>query len=171
MSYISYSSELEGSLHMAFIVARQQRHEFITVQHLLLALLDNPSAAEVLKACAANIDDLRKSLTAYIKENTPTAVGNDEINISQTIGFDNVLHGAILLAGTRPNKKEVTGTDVLVVIFGEKDSHAVHLLNQHGVTRNHVIAHSIKKSEPPEVAKSSMGGVQLAQWPWPPKIV
>ena len=65
------AQELEVSLHMAFVEARQQRHEFITVEHLLLALLDNPSAAEVLRACAANIDDLRKSLTGFIKENTP----------------------------------------------------------------------------------------------------
>ena len=171
VSYISFSPELEGSLHMAFIVARQQRHEFITVQHLLLALLDNPSAAEVLKACAANIDDLRKSLTAYIKENTPTAVGNDEINISQTIGFDNVLHGAILHAqSTGSGKKEVTSADVLGGIFGEKNSLAVYCLHQQGVTLIDVvnlIAHGIKKSEPPEAAKSNMGGVQPAQWPWP----
>jgi ATP-dependent Clp protease ATP-binding subunit ClpA len=65
------AQELEVSLHMAFVEARQQRHEFITVEHLLLALLDNPSAAEVLRACSANIDDLRKSLTNFIKDNTP----------------------------------------------------------------------------------------------------
>jgi ATP-dependent Clp protease ATP-binding subunit ClpA len=64
------AQELEVSLHMAFVEARQQRHEFITVEHLLLALLDNPSAAEVLRACAANIDDLRSSLN-FIKDNTP----------------------------------------------------------------------------------------------------
>ena len=69
------AQELEVSLHMAFVEARQQRHEFITVEHLLMALLDNPSAAEVLRACAANIDDLRKSLTTFIKENTPTVGG------------------------------------------------------------------------------------------------
>jgi ATP-dependent Clp protease ATP-binding subunit ClpA len=68
------AQELEVSLHMAFVEARQQRHEFITVEHLLMALLDNPSAAEVLRACAANIDDLRKSLATFIKENTPTVV-------------------------------------------------------------------------------------------------
>ena len=66
------AQELEVSLHMAFVEARQQRHEFITVEHLLMALLDNPSAAEVLRACAANIEDLRKSLSTFIKENTPT---------------------------------------------------------------------------------------------------
>ena len=74
------AQELEVSLHMAFVEARQQRHEFITVEHLLLALLDNPSAAEVLRACAANIDDLRKSLVGFIKENTPTVGGDDEVD-------------------------------------------------------------------------------------------
>ena len=65
------AQELEVSLHMAFVEARQQRHEFITVEHLLMALLDNPSAAEVLRACAANIEDLRKSLATFIKETRP----------------------------------------------------------------------------------------------------
>ena len=69
------AQELEVSLHMAFMEARQKRHEFITVEHLLLALLDNPSAAEVLRACAANIDELRKSLTEFIKEHTPQVAG------------------------------------------------------------------------------------------------
>ena len=81
------AQELEVSLHMAFVEARQQRHEFITVEHLLLALLDNPSAAEVLRACSANIDDLRKSLTQFIKENTPTVGGTDEVDTQPTLGF------------------------------------------------------------------------------------
>ena len=70
------AQELEVSLHMAFVEARQQRHEFITVEHLLLALLDNPSAAEVLRACSANVDELRKSLTHFIKDNTPQVAGH-----------------------------------------------------------------------------------------------
>ena len=74
------AQELEVSLHMAFVEARQQRHEFITVEHLLLALLDNPSAAEVLRACAANIEDLRKSLSTFIRENTPTVGGSEEVD-------------------------------------------------------------------------------------------
>jgi ATP-dependent Clp protease ATP-binding subunit ClpA len=69
------AQELEVSLHMAFVEARQARHEFITVEHLLLALLDNPSAAEVLRACAVNIEDLRKTLTNFIGDNTPTVPG------------------------------------------------------------------------------------------------
>jgi ATP-dependent Clp protease ATP-binding subunit ClpA len=90
------AQELEVSLHMAFVEARQQRHEFITVEHLLLALLDNPSAAEVLRACAANIDDLRKSLTQFIKDNTPTVGGTDEVDTQPTLGFQRVIQRAIM---------------------------------------------------------------------------
>jgi ATP-dependent Clp protease ATP-binding subunit ClpA len=156
------AQELEVSLHMAFVEARQQRHEFITVEHLLLALLDNPSAAEVLRACAANIDDLRKSLTAFIRENTPMVGGDDEVDTQPTLGFQRVIQRAIMhVQSTGSGKKEVTGANVLVAIFGEKDSHAVYYLHQQGVTRLDVvnfIAHGIKKSEPPEPAKSSDGG-------------
>jgi len=153
------AQELEVSLHMAFVEARQQRHEFITVEHLLMALLDNPSAAEVLRACSANIDDLRKSLTQFIKENTPTVGGSDEVDTQPTLGFQRVIQRAIMhVQSTGSGKKEVTGANVLVAIFGEKDSHAVYYLHQQGVTRLDVvnfIAHGIKKSDPPEPAKSN----------------
>ena len=153
------AQELEVSLHMAFVEARQQRHEFITVEHLLLALLDNPSAAEVLRACSANVDDLRKSLTQFIKENTPTVGGTDEVDTQPTLGFQRVIQRAIMhVQSTGNGKKEVTGANVLVAIFGEKDSHAVYYLHQQGVTRLDVvnfIAHGITKSDPPEPAKPS----------------
>jgi ATP-dependent Clp protease ATP-binding subunit ClpA len=155
------AQELEVSLHMAFVEARQQRHEFITVEHLLMALLDNPSAAEVLRACSANIDDLRKSLLQFIKENTPTVGGSDEVDTQPTLGFQRVIQRAIMhVQSTGSGKKEVTGANVLVAIFGEKDSHAVYYLHQQGVTRLDVvnfIAHGIKKSDPPEPAKSQDG--------------
>jgi ATP-dependent Clp protease ATP-binding subunit ClpA len=155
------AQELEVSLHMAFVEARQQRHEFITVEHLLMALLDNPSAAEVLRACSANIDDLRKSLAGFIKENTPTVGGSDEVDTQPTLGFQRVIQRAIMhVQSTGSGKKEVTGANVLVAIFGEKDSHAVYYLHQQGVTRLDVvnfIAHGIKKSDPPEPTKSSDG--------------
>ena len=151
------AQELEVSLHMAFVEARQQRHEFITVEHLLMALLDNPSAAEVLRACSANVDDLRKSLAQFIKENTPTVGGTDEVDTQPTLGFQRVIQRAIMhVQSTGSGKKEVTGANVLVAIFGEKDSHAVYYLHQQGVTRLDVvnfIAHGIKKSDPPEPAK------------------
>ncbi|MDP2371183.1 ATP-dependent Clp protease ATP-binding subunit ClpA [Rhodoferax sp.] len=153
------AQELEVSLHMAFVEARQQRHEFITVEHLLLALLDNPSAAEVLRACSANIDDLRKSLANFIKDNTPQVAGTDDVDTQPTLGFQRVIQRAIMhVQSTGSGKKEVTGANVLVAIFGEKDSHAVYYLHQQGVTRLDVvnfIAHGIKKSDPPEPIKSS----------------
>ncbi|HEX4235908.1 MAG TPA: ATP-dependent Clp protease ATP-binding subunit ClpA [Caldimonas sp.] len=156
------AQELEVSLHMAFVEARQQRHEFITVEHLLMALLDNPSAAEVLRACSANLDDLRKSLVGFIKENTPTVGGADEVDTQPTLGFQRVIQRAIMhVQSTGSGKKEVTGANVLVAIFGEKDSHAVYYLHQQGVTRLDVvnfIAHGIKKSDPPESAKPGEGG-------------
>src|SRR5947199_2355225 len=142
------AQELEVSLHMAFVEARQKRHEFITVEHLLLALLDNPTAAEVLRACAANIEELRKALGDFIAAHTPTVAGTEEIDTQPTLGFQRVIQRAILHVQSS-GKKEVTGANVLVAIFGEKDSHAVYFLHQQGVTRLDVvnfIAHGITKS-------------------------
>jgi ATP-dependent Clp protease ATP-binding subunit ClpA len=156
------AQELEVSLHMAFVEARQQRHEFITVEHLLLALLDNPSAAEVLRACSANIDDLRKSLTNFIKDNTPQVAGTEDVDTQPTLGFQRVIQRAIMhVQSTGNGKKEVTGANVLVAIFGEKDSHAVYYLHQQGVTRLDVvnfIAHGIKKNDVPEAPKPPESG-------------
>ncbi|MBL8533480.1 MAG: ATP-dependent Clp protease ATP-binding subunit ClpA [Betaproteobacteria bacterium] len=140
------AQELEVSLHMAFMEARQKRHEFITVEHLLLAMLDNPSASEVLRACAANIEELRKQLTDFINEHTPVVTG-DEVDTQPTLGFQRVIQRAILHVQSS-GKKEVTGANVLVAIFGEKDSHAVYFLHQKGVTRLDVvnfISHGISK--------------------------
>ncbi|KAF1006065.1 MAG: ATP-dependent Clp protease ATP-binding subunit ClpA [Burkholderia gladioli] len=156
------AQELEVSLHMAFVEARQQRHEFITVEHLLLALLDNPSAAEVLRACSANIDDLRASLVNFIKDNTPTVAGSDDVDTQPTQGFQRVIQRAIMhVQSTGNGKKEVNGANVLVAIFGEKDSHAVYYLHQQGVTRLDVvnfIAHGIRKSDPAEGGKTPPDG-------------
>ncbi len=144
------AQELEVSLHMAFVEARQARHEFITVEHLLLALLDNPSAAEVLRSCACNIEDLRKSLQNFIADNTPILPPNSEADTQPTLGFQRVIQRAIMhVQSTSNGKKEVTGANVLVAIFGEKDSHAVYYLHQQGVTRLDVvnfISHGITKT-------------------------
>jgi ATP-dependent Clp protease ATP-binding subunit ClpA len=113
------AQELEVSLHMAFVEARQKRHEFITVEHLLLALLDNPSAAEVLRACAAKIEELRKELTNFVNEHTPRVEGTEDIDTQPTLGFQRVIQRAILHVQSS-GKKEVTGANVLVAIFGEK---------------------------------------------------
>ncbi len=161
------AQELEVSLHMAFVEARQQRHEFITVEHLLLALLDNPSAAEVLRACSANVDDLRKALSNFIKDNTPQVAGTDDVDTQPTLGFQRVIQRAIMhVQSTGNGKKEVTGANVLVAIFGEKDSHAVYYLHQQGVTRLDVvnfIAHGIKKSDPPEPTKAGEGAAETEE--------
>ncbi|MEN9762800.1 MAG: ATP-dependent Clp protease ATP-binding subunit ClpA [Pseudomonadota bacterium] len=155
------AQELEVSLHMAFVEARQQRHEFITVEHLLLALLDNPSAAEVLRACAASIDDLRRNLTSFIKENTPVVPGTEEIDTQPTLGFQRVIQRAIMhVQSTSNGKKEVTGANVLVAIFGEKDSHAVYYLHQQGITRLDVvnyISHGITKAPQPKEPQKEDG--------------
>jgi len=145
------AQELEVSLHMAFVDARQKRHEFITVEHLLLALLDNPSAAEVLRACAVDMEELRKELTAFISDHTPTVSGTDEIDTQPTLGFQRVIQRAILHVQSS-GKKEVTGANVLVAIFGEKDSHAVYFLQRQNISRLDVvnfISHGIAKVQPP----------------------
>jgi ATP-dependent Clp protease ATP-binding subunit ClpA len=145
------AQELEVSLHMAFVEARQKRHEFITVEHLLLILLDNPSTAEVLRACAANIDELRKELVAFIDQHTPTVSGNEEIDTQPTLGFQRVIQRAILHVQSS-GKKEVTGANVLVAIFGEKDSHAVYFLQKQNISRLDVvnfISHGITKTQQP----------------------
>lgn len=142
------AQELEVSLHMAFMEARQKRHEFITVEHLLLAMLDNPSAAEVLRACAADINVLRQQLTEFIEHHTPSLPGEDEVDTQPTLGFQRVIQRAILHVQSS-GKKEVTGANVLVALFGEKDSHALHFLSQQGVARLDVvnyIAHGIAKA-------------------------
>ncbi|WP_426193616.1 ATP-dependent Clp protease ATP-binding subunit ClpA [Massilia sp. DWR3-1-1] len=166
------AQELEVSLHMAFVEARQARHEFITVEHLLLALLDNPSAAEVLRACAVNIDDLRKTLTNFIGDNTPTVPGTGEVDTQPTLGFQRVIQRAIMHVQSASNgKKEVTGANVLVAIFGEKDSHAVYYLHQQGVTRLDVvnfISHGVRKDQQADAAKTSEG-VEEAQVEGQPK--
>jgi len=142
------AQELEVSLHMAFMDARQKRHELITVEHLLLAMLDNPSAAEVLKACGANLDKLRAKITGHIEEHTPLVSGLEDVDTQPTLGFQRVIQRAMLHVQSS-GKKEVTGANVLVAIFGEKDSHAVYFLHQEGIARLDIvnyIAHGISKT-------------------------
>src|SRR6187549_3178698 len=141
------AQELEVSLHMAFVEARQKQHEFITVEHLLLAMLDNPSAAEVLKACGVDLEELRGVLNDFIAEHTPRLPAHSDADTQPTQGFQRVIQRAILHVQSS-GKKEVTGANVLVAIFGEKDSHAVYFLHQKGVTRLDVvnfISHGISK--------------------------
>ena len=142
------AQELEVSLHMAFMDARQKRHELITVEHLLLAMLDNPSASEVLNSCGANLDKLREDIVGHIEEHTPKVGGKDDVDTQPTLGFQRVIQRAMLHVQSS-GKKEVTGANVLVAIFGEKDSHAVYFLHQQGIARLDVvnfIAHGIAKT-------------------------
>ncbi|MDH5288186.1 MAG: ATP-dependent Clp protease ATP-binding subunit ClpA [Betaproteobacteria bacterium] len=164
------AQELEVSLHMAFVEARQKQHEFITVEHLLLAMLDNPSAAEVLKACGVDLEELRGVLADFIAEHTPRLPPHSDADTQPTQGFQRVIQRAILHVQSS-GKKEVTGANVLVAIFGEKESHAVYFLNQRGVTRLDVvnyIAHGITKTpqakpEKPEGGKEEGEGGNESQ--------
>src|SRR6266481_5157026 len=159
------AQELEVSLHMAFVEARQKRHEFITVEHLLLALLDNPTAAEVLRACGANMDELRKNLTQHIAEQTPRIAADREVDTQPTLGFQRVIQRAILHVQSS-GKKEVTGANVLVAIFGEKDSHAVYFLQQQGIARLDVvnyISHGITKTPQAHQGKGEQEADQEGQ--------
>jgi ATP-dependent Clp protease ATP-binding subunit ClpA len=159
------AQELEVSLHMAFVEARQKRHEFITVEHLLLALLDNPTAAEVLRACGANMDELRKNLTQHIAEQTPRIAADREVDTQPTLGFQRVIQRAILHVQSS-GKKEVTGANVLVAIFGEKDSHAVYFLQQQGIARLDVvnyISHGITKTPQAHQGKNDQEAEQEGQ--------
>jgi ATP-dependent Clp protease ATP-binding subunit ClpA len=152
--------ELEVSLHAAFVEARHKRHEFITVEHLLLALLDNPSAQEVIRACGAKIDDLRKNLIEFIEQHTPIVAGDGDVNTQPTLGFQRVIQRAILHVQSS-GKKEVMGANVMVAIYGEKDSHAVYYLHQQGVSRLDVvnfISHGISKAAPQTPEKAETEG-------------
>lgn len=152
--------DLEVSLHMAFVESRQKRYEFITVEHLLLAMLDNASAAEVLNACLVDIEGLRSVLVDHITRHTPVINGKEEVDTQPTLGFQRVIQRAILHVQSS-GKKEVTGANVLVSIFGEKDSHAVYFLHQRGVTRLDVvnyISHNIRKVPHENDAKTGNEG-------------
>src|SRR5690625_2899461 len=134
---------------MAFVEARSARHEFITVEHLLLALLDNAAAAEVLRACSADLNALRAELKKFVAENTPVFPGDEEVDTQPTLGFQRVIQRAIMHVSSNNSKKSaVTGANVLVAMYGEKDSHAVYFLLQQGVPRLDVVnflSHGITK--------------------------
>jgi ATP-dependent Clp protease ATP-binding subunit ClpA len=132
------SSELEFCLNEAFQRARDQRHEFMTVEHLLLALLDIPRVHEILKACSSNITELRRQLTEFIEEQTPLLSHEDETDVQPTLGFQRVLQRAVFHVQSS-GKKEVTGSNVLVAIFSEKQSQAVYFLNLQDITRLDVV--------------------------------
>jgi len=132
------SSELEFCLNEAFQKARDERHEFMTVEHLLLALMDIPKVHEILKACGANIPELRRQLIEFIDEQTPLLEFDDETEVQPTLGFQRVLQRAVFHVQSS-GKKEVSSVNVLVAIFSEKQSQAVYLLSLQDVTRLDVV--------------------------------
>ncbi|MBI4005465.1 MAG: AAA family ATPase, partial [Gammaproteobacteria bacterium] len=139
--------ELELTLNNAFKEAREQRHEFMTVEHLLLALLDNPSAAKVLRACGANLNALHNDLIKFIQENSPLLTDNDERDTQPTLGFQRVLQRAVFHVQSS-GRKEVNGANVLVAIFAERESHATYFLSKQDITRLDIvnyISHGIAK--------------------------
>jgi len=157
------SQELEFSLNSAFRDARARRHEYVTVEHLLAALLDNPSAAQVLRACGGNIDELRKNLVSFLEENVPSLPNESDAEAQPTVGFQRVIQRAVLhVQGV--GKKEVTGANVLVAMFGEKDSHAVYFLHKQSISRFDVvnfISHGISKV--PEESQNELPAPEEAE--------
>ena len=141
------SKELEFTLNLAFKEAREKQHEFMTVEHLLYALLGNPSAVEVLRACGADIDELKKELEKFLNETTPLLSSEDSRETQPTLGFQRVLQRAVFHVQSS-DKNEVTGANVLVAIFSEQESQAVYFLNRMNITRLDVvnyISHGISK--------------------------
>ena len=141
------NKELEYTLNTAFREASEKHHEFMTVEHLLLALLDNSAAAGVLHACGADLTQLKKELAAFLDETTPVLSNDDGRETQPTLGFQRVLQRAVFHVQSA-GKEEVTGANVLVAIFGEPDSQAVYLLNAQNISRLDVvnyISHGISK--------------------------
>ncbi len=141
------SKELEASLNVAFNEARNKRHEYITVEHLLLALLDNSSANSVLKACGADLLRLKGELSTYLDENTPVFNEDQVGEVQPTLGFQRVLQRAVFHVQSS-GKKEVTGANVLVAIYGEQESQAIYLLHHQDVNRLDIVnyvSHGISK--------------------------
>ena len=160
------SKELEYTLNHAFKEAREKHHEFMTVEHLLLALLDNPTASPILSACGANIDKLRLQLSDFIDNNIPQLPDDGESETQPTLGFQRVIQRAVFQVQSS-EQGEATGANALVAIFNEKESQAVYFLNEQNVTRLDVvnyIAHGVRKEDEAEeeTAKAGDGGAEEA---------
>ena len=142
------SQELEFCLNDAFAGAREARHEFMTVEHLLLAIVDTPKVREVLKSCGADTAKLKTELKQFIDQTTPRLPAGEDRDVQPTLGFQRVLQRAVFHVQSS-GKKEVTVANVLVAIFSEKQSHAAYLLSMQDVSRLDVvnfIAHGLSKA-------------------------
>jgi len=149
------NKELEITLNNAFKSAHDKRHEFITVEHLLLALLDNTASAAVLNACKCDISLIREQLTKFINETISLLPHGMHRETQPTLGFQRVLQRAVFHVQAT-DKKEVTGANLFVALFSEQDSHAVYLLNQQEITRLDVVnymAHGIGKNDANNVSE------------------
>ncbi len=160
------NKDLEITLNEAFKQAREQHHEFMTVEHLLLALLDNPAAVEVLKACGGNIEILRKDLATFLDETTPLLPPSDERETQPTLGFQRVLQRAVFHVQSS-GKQEVSGANVLVAIFSEQESQAVYFLKKQDITRLEVVnflSHGITKVRDEEqLDRENLGGEEQTE--------
>jgi ATP-dependent Clp protease ATP-binding subunit ClpA len=162
------SSELEFCLNEAFQRARDLRHEFITVEHLLLAMLDIPKVHEILKACNTNMPELRRQLLEFVEEQTPLLPQGDDTDVQPTLGFQRVLQRAVFHVQSS-GKKEVTSSNVLVAIFSEKQSQAVYYLSLQDVTRLDVINYishgmpSVPSDGEPSEDETSLDGEAQAE--------
>ncbi len=154
------SRDLEVTLNAAFKQAREVRHEYMTVEHLLLGLLDNASAVQVLNACGADLAKLREDLESFVSQTTPVLPEDTDRDTQPTLGFQRVLQRAVFHVQSS-GKQEVTGANVLVAIFSEQESQAVYLLKQQEIARIDVvnyISHGISKAEESQMSDESLSG-------------
>ena len=169
------SQELEFCLNDAFAKAREARHEFLTVEHLLVAILDTPKVREILRACGADLNRLKDALNDHLDRTTPRLPNDEDREVQPTLGFQRVLQRAVFHVQSS-GKKEVGVANVLIAIFSEKQSHAVHLLNRADVTRLDVVnfvSHGLSKiaeeksgkdETATEVERESEGGSALDKY-------
>lgn len=154
------SRHLEVSLRLAMTLARQKSHEYLTVEHLLLALLENTNAANTLTACNANVSTLRSELEAYVNKHTPTVDADSEQSPQPTQSFDRILQRAIFHVQSIGGGRLVEGSDILVSMFSEHDTYAVYLLKKQGISRlelTQYLSHGQDKDEPSEPRASMTG--------------
>jgi len=154
------SNELEYCLNDAFHQAREARHEYLTVEHLLLAILDTPKVREILRACGADLAKLKQEIKEHIDQSTPRLDESEEREVQPTLGFQRVLQRAVFHVQSS-GKKEVGVANVLVAIFSEKQSHAVFLLNRQHITRLDIvnyISHGLSKIADEKMEKEEPAG-------------
>src|SRR5437773_3896267 len=155
----TFSRNLEQSLHRALALANERHHEYATLEHLLLALIDDQDAAAVMRACNVDLDKLRRSLTAYLESELESLVVDDGEDAKPTAGFQRVIQRAVIHVQSS-GREEVTGANVLVAIFSERESHAAYFLQEQDMTRYdavNYIAHGIAKKAGATDAKPVKG--------------